>query len=256
LSISIAHAAALLAAAVVAGGVNSIAGGGTLFTFPTLLAVGVPPLTANGTSTVALVPGSAAAAAGYRRELTGRWGIAALLGAPSLAGGAIGASLTLRAGDTLFARLVPWLILLATILFLLHERISARITRTPHATPGRARLLAIAVFQLLVATYGGFFGAGMGILILAALAQAGFTDVHEMNALKSIIAVCINGTATVTFILGGRVIWPLAALMAAGAIAGGYGGAILARRAGRRRVRQAIVVVGFGLTALLFARQL
>lgn len=255
---NLAQAAALVGSAVLAGMVNSVAGGGTLFTFPALLATGVPPLMANGTSTVALVPGSAAAVWGYRRDLGGRRHLAALLCLPSLVGGALGAMLTLRAGDSLFELLVPWLILTATVLFLLQERIAARLPIADAAAtpPTKARLVLVVIFMLAVATYGGFFGAGMGILILAALGQVGFTDVHEMNGLKNAIAVCINGVATVTFVLGGKVIWPLAGLMAGGAIAGGYGGASLARRLGKERVRKLIVFVGFGIAAVMFARRL
>jgi uncharacterized protein len=255
LTITLAQAGALFLAAILAGMVNSVAGGGTLFTFPTLLAIGVPPLAANGTSTVALVPGSAAAVWGYRRELRGRRRVVLLLVVPSLVGGAFGAWLTLRAGDELFGFLVPWLILAATVLFLVQERVAARLPLGEKPL-GAARLTAVLMFMTAVATYGGFFGAGMGILILAALAQVGFSDVHEMNAFKNVIAVGINGMATVTFILGDKVVWPLAGVMAGGAIVGGYGGASLARRLGQRRVRQIIVLVGFGIAALMFARRL
>jgi hypothetical protein len=250
-----AHAVALFAAAVAAGVVNSVAGGGTLLTFPTLVAVGVGPLAANGTNTVALVPGSAAAAWGYAEELAGRRREVLALCLPSLVGGATGAFLTSRAGDRLFALLVPWLILGATVLFVVQEPLRRRLFKRP-LSERRHGMLAVAGFMLLVAVYGGFFGAGMGILILATLAQLGWDDVHEMNALKNIVAVCINGTATVTFIALGQVVWPLVGLMAVGAILGGYGGARLARRLGQRFVRHAIVVVGFGMAIWMFARQL
>jgi uncharacterized membrane protein YfcA len=249
-----AHLIPLFLAAVAAGIMNSVAGGGTLVTFPTLLAIGVGPLAANGTNTIALVPGSAAAAWGYAAELAGRRRDVLALCLPSLAGGAVGAFLTSRAGDRLFGLLVPWLILGATLLFVVQEPLARWQRRSPRPRP--RSLAAVMVFQLAVAVYGGFFGAGMGILILAALAQLGWSDVHEMNALKNIVAVCINGTATVTFILLGQVVWPLVGLMAVGAVIGGYGGARLARRLGRRFARAAIVVIGFGIAALMFARQL
>ena len=242
----------LLGAAFVAGAVNSIAGGGTLFTFPSLLAIGAAPLTANGTSTLALVPGSAASVVGYWREVA-RTRLALWFCAPSLAGGGLGAWLSLRAGDKLFAQAVPWLILSGTVLFLVQDVLRRRLvvaSKAPAATGGR--LAGLLFVQLLVSIYGGFFGAGMGILILATLAAAGFHDVHEMNGLKSVTAVCINGIAAVTFIAFGRVLWPQAALMAAGAVAGGYAGARVARRLSQTLVRRLIVVAGFILSALTF----
>jgi hypothetical protein len=250
----------LVGVSVIAGAVNSVAGGGTLFTFPTLLAAGFTPLAANGTNTVALVPGSAAAAWGYAHELAGRRKEVLALCTPSLVGGVLGAWLTRRAGNALFAKLVPWLILGATVLFILQEPLSRLILRRSRgsivAGAGPLRLAGVALFQLLVAIYGGFFGAGMGIMILAALGQLGFSDVHEMNALKNIVAVCINGTATVTFILLGQVVWPVAGMMAAGAITGGYLGARTARKLGQTAVRRIVVLVGLGIAVWMFAKQL
>lgn len=243
----------LFGAAVIAGGVNSIAGGGTLLTFPTLVAVGVGELVANATSTCALVPGSAAAAWGYANQLAGRRRTVLALCTPSLVGGAIGAYLTRVAGVRLFGQLVPWLVLAATLLFVVQEPLARRLGR--RAGPPRS-LLAIALFQFVVAIYGGFFGAGMGILILAALAQLGWTDVHEMNALKNVIAVCINGVAALTFMALGLIVWPLAGIMALGAMLGGYGGAKLARRVGRKTVRRAIIAIGFAIAAWMFVKQL
>jgi uncharacterized membrane protein YfcA len=238
----------------VAGAVNSIAGGGTLFTFPSLLAIGVAPLTANGTSTVALVPGSAAAVVGYWKEVA-RTRLALWFCLPSLAGGGLGAWLSMRAGDRLFAATVPWLILAGTLLFMLQNVLRRRLVAgsTAPAATG-ARLAGLLAVQLLVSIYGGFFGAGMGILILATLAHAGFHDVHEMNGLKNVMAVCINGIAALTFIAGGRVAWMLAGLMAAGAIAGGYAGARVARRLSQTLVRRMIVFSGLVLTAWTFVR--
>jgi uncharacterized membrane protein YfcA len=242
----------LIGGAFVAGTVNAIAGGGTLFTFPALIGAGVPPLTANGSSTVGLVPGSMAAVAGYWREtIHSRRGWLFLL--PSLAGGALGALLSLRAGDKLFGRVVPWLILGATTLFLVQDRLARRRKVATEPAHGR-RLAALLLAQLVISIYGGFFGAGMGILMLTALAAAGFSDVHEMNGVKSLAAVCINGSAALTFIAGGRVQWAYAGIISAAAIAGGYAGARLARRAGQERVKQAIVVCGFALAAVMFIR--
>lgn len=247
-----AQIALLLGAAFIAGTVNSIAGGGTLFTFPALIGAGVAPLTANGSSTVALVPGSAAAVAGYWKEtMSSRRGLLFLV--PSLIGGMSGAALSLRAGDAIFGRVVPWLILGATVLFLAQERIARR-RKQPAAPAAGARLALFLGVQLVIAIYGGFFGAGMGILMLATFSAAGMSDVHEMNGVKSLAAVFINGAAAVTFIASGRVLWLYAGIMSIASIAGGYAGARLARRAGQARVRQAVVFCGFALAALMFVR--
>jgi uncharacterized membrane protein YfcA len=261
--LTLAQALPLVGVSVIAGILNSIAGGGTLLTFPALLAAGIGPLAANATNTVALVPGSAAAAWGYALELAGRRRVVLALCLPSLVGGVIGALLTRRAGDRLFGQLVPWLILTATLLFVAQEPLARYLFRgrvaSPPGRPLRERrhhLVGVAGFQLLVAIYGGFFGAGMGILILAALAGLGFADVHEMNALKNVVVVCINGTATLTFIALGLVVWPIAGLMAVGAISGGYGGARLARRLSQRGARLVITLIGFGIAAFLFTRRI
>ena len=254
----------LVVAAVAAGIVNSVAGGGTLLTFPSLLAAGAAPLTANATSTFALVPGSLSSVLGYRRDLEGAGRVALALVLPSMAGGWLGAQLALWSSDLLFARLVPWLILGATVLFLVQGRLvhlhrrrepdgaEVPATEAP-ATP--ARLAGLCAMQLAVAIYGGYFGAGMGILMLAALGLAGETNVHRMNALKSLAGACINGVGTITFIAGGRVQWRWGLLMAAGATVGGYGGAGVARRIGQANVRRVVVAVGLALGAWMLWRQ-
>ena len=254
----------LVLAATVAGAVNSVAGGGTLFTFPALLGVGAAPLTANGTSTFSLVPGSLSSVLGYRRELGGARNLALALIPPSLVGGWLGAQLALWSSDALFARLVPWLILGATLLFLMNDRLRRRFApdlaeqvakAPPSPSPSGRRLLALAAMQLAVAIYGGYFGAGMGILMLAALGLAGETDVHRMNALKNLAGACINGMGTITFILGDRVVWRWALPMALGAIVGGYTGAGVARRIGQANVRRMVVAIGLGLAAWMLWRQ-
>jgi uncharacterized protein len=242
--------------ALIAGMMNSVAGGGTLVAFPVLLWLGVDPIRANATCTVALWPGSLGAMVGFRRELgdSRRWML--LLGAPSVAGGLIGAT-----PSRVFASIVPFLILFATILFAAGEPITRRIPR-PHdpqsqadRTPTRGWWIGAIVFQFLVSIYGGYFGAGMGILMLAALGLLGLTDIHQMNGLKNFFAVCINLVASSYFALRGSVEWPYAAVMVAGAIAGGYGGAGLARKLGRTFVRRAVIFIGLAMAAsLLFGR--
>lgn len=247
---------ALLAAGFVAGSVNSVAGGGSLVAFPAMLAAGLSPLDANGTCTASLMPGSLASLLGYRRELRGTRAQVLAMALPSVLGGVLGAALAMRLGDRRFAASVPWLILLATSLFAAQVPLAKWLARRGAGegmTP--AGLAGVAVFQLLVALYGGFFGAGIGILMLAALGIAGERDIHRANALKSLAAGTINLFATMAFARAGRVD-PVAALVtAAGAIAGGYLGAGYARRLGQHTVRRLVMFVGVALTVAMFARR-
>ena len=261
--VTLSTASILCASAFGAGVMNAMAGGGSLLSFPALLWAGALPTVANATSTVALLPGSASAFWTYRNDLVhseegGDRRLLAIVAIPSVIGGGLGAWLVLRAGDALFARLVPWLILAATVLFIVREPI-ARLTRSSTASVDRLhgkRLLAVSLFQLVVATYGGFFGAGIGILMLSALAMAGLTDMHRMNAVKNFAAVAINVVAAVLFVVGDKIDWPVAGMMAVGAVLGGVAGARLARRLGQRFVRAAVVVIGLTITVVMFVRQL
>jgi uncharacterized membrane protein YfcA len=246
----------LCLAALAAGAINSIAGGGTLLTFPALqLLAGVPDVLANGTSTVALMPGSLASAWGYRREIRQcrRW--AGLLAAPSLLGGVIGSLLVVVLPPGVFSQLVPWLILTAAVLFAL-QPVASRLLRRPAMAqaPGRGTLAAIIAAQLLIAAYGGYFGAGIGILMLSSLAFLGLGSIHQVNALKTFLALFINGVAAALFIAVGNVYWPFALAMAAWAIVGGYVGARLALRLRPAVVRWVVIGVGFGLAAYEFMR--
>ncbi len=239
--------AVLFVSGLVAGSVNSIAGGGSLITFPTLLGAGLGQIAANATNTVALVPGSAAAFVGYRDTLRGDLRLVLTMALPSAFGGLAGAVLALKAGDAVFARVVPWLILLATSLFALQEPIAravrSRVSFRPERPLTPSRMAGLALFQLVVATYGGFFGAGIGILMLAALTLMGVSDLHRANGLKNLAAVCINSVAAVAFVARAKVLWLPALVVAAGAIAGGFGGAGVARRVGQRAVRRAVLAV-------------
>ena len=252
----------LCLAALAAGAVNSIAGGGTLLTFPALLA-GLSPLgaanaavVANATSTVALVPGSLAGAWGYRREMqrARRW--LYLLVGPSLAGGVIGALLVTRLDSTYFAALVPWLLLIAALLFLAESLLPRKATADSKQRPPSAGATAgILVFQLVVAVYGGYFGAGASILILSALAALRVGDVNQMNALKTLLGACINGIAVVVFVADRKVAWRYALPMAVAAILGGYLGARLALVIPPRHTKWLISAVGLGLAAYFFLRR-
>jgi len=249
----------LFCAAFLAGVVNSMAGGGTLLTFPALLSAGLPAVTANATSTVALVPGSLSAFWGYRSEVQGERRLLAAMAVPSLLGGTLGALAADRVGDAVFAKLAPLLVLGATCLFMAQEplrRWASSASGLSGEGGGREvrELGPIAGFQLLVALYGGFFGAGIGILMLASLGLLGLRDIHRMNGLKNIAAVCINGLAALTFAACGRVNWPIASFMIVGGIAGGYTGAGLARRLGQQMVRRFIVLIGLLISLYLFLR--
>ncbi len=244
----------LVALAAAAGAaINAVAGGGTLVTFPALVALGVPPVAANATSTVALWPGTMASMWGYRAELRGarRW--ARVWAVPSLLGGVIGALLLLRTPERRFEQIVPWLILGATALFMLQQPV-LRLLRE-HA-PHRSIALAdgtlapppapYLLYQLLVGVYGGYFGAGAGILMLAALGLMGLTNIHQMNGLKNWGGGLMNLVAVLVFAASGIVHWPIALAMAVGATAGGIGGSLLAQRVGQTWVRRAVVAIGLG----------
>lgn len=245
--------------ALVAGAVNSVAGGGTLLTFPALVAALSPAhgiqaaVLANATNTVALVPGSIAGAWGYRRKIaeTRRWLV--LLVGPSLIGGVVGSLLVTRLDPKYFSALVPWLILGATSLLLADSLIPRK---KPHGTERDTfsghSVVGLFLFQLGVAVYGGYFGAGAGILTLSALALMGIGDINRMNALKTVLISCINGISVVIFVVESKVLWSYAVPMAVTAILGGYLGALGAQRVRPLYVRWLVVAIGFSLSAYYF----
>jgi hypothetical protein len=248
--------AAAFGSAFVAGAVNSVAGGGTLLSFPTLIWLGLDSVTANATSTVAIWPGTVGSVWGYRRELRAAEPGFRILVVPSLLGGLAGALLLRWTSADTFDRLVPFLILFATLLLSAQEPVQ-RMLKTAHGPRHRSpRWMAGAIaFQFLVGVYGGYFGAGIGILMLAALSILGLTDIFEMNSLKVVFGGAINGIAAAYFIFAGMVYWPYVLLMAVAAIAGGYGGAGLARRLGRTAVRRIVILIGVGMAISLFVRK-
>ncbi len=273
------HDALLLVGAGAAAGVmNALAGGGTIVTFPVLLLAGLPAKIANATSTVALVPGGAASFVGYWGEVRGHRQWLRTLLVPSLVGGAAGSLLLLATPERLFAALAPGLVLFATLLFAIQGR-RQRSKRAPaDGTPvdpdsdpdadsdsasdpiappaaGRARFGA-ACAQAGVAIYGGYFGAGIGILMLTILGALGLRNIHAMNGLKNLFGIAINGVAAAIFIASGSVDWPSAGLLLVGAIPGGFGGARLGRRIGQRRTRQMVVAIGISVTLLLVLQRI
>ncbi len=254
---------ALCVSAFFAGVMNSVAGGGTLLTFPTLMAVLAPlgptaDASANATSTVALLPGSFAGAWGYRRELAAARQFALTMLVPSLLGGAVGAWL-LIAYKAQFKTLVPWLVLAAATLFLIQQPIlkwMKKETTSPPPKPGPARLVGLLIFQFLVAVYGGYFGAGIGILMLTALGFMGVGDIHRMNAVKTFLASAINAVSVVQFVdEPGMVKWDYAWPMVVSAIVGGYFGARIARKLPAVYVKWVVVLIGFGLAVYCFVNR-
>jgi uncharacterized membrane protein YfcA len=319
----------LFCAAILGGTLNAVAGGGSFICFPALVFTGLPAISANATNSVALWPGSVASVGAYRRELARQTLILLILMiSMSLIGGILGALLLLKTPPEIFVRLVPYLLLVATLLFTFSGPITARLRRqrlvgspmgavgiVPNASSARHRVgarhrtgaspvrpysadpipiaptlekeeqanavlqlngiegqattatlgketLSVPMFvglsfaQLVIAVYGGYFGGGIGILMLAALAMIGMSDIHVMNALKTLLASCINGVAVITFIVAGVVAWPQAILMIIGAVIGGYGGAYYARKISQKWVRLFVIVVGFSMTIyFLFLRK-
>src|ERR1039457_2763524 len=249
------HGLVAFVAAFLAGTINSVAGGGTLVSFPALIWLGLNSVQANATSTVAIWPGSLGGMWGYRRELRTADAKMLALVAPSLIGGITGALLLHWTRPELFDKLVPFLILFATLLFMVQDPIQRRLkTEGGPRHKSASWLMGAMFFQLFVALYGGYFGAGVGILMLAALSILGLTDIHQMNGLKNFFALCINGVAALYFMFEHMVQWPYVLIMAAGAIAGGYGGAGLARRIGRTAVRRLVVGIGFAMAVSLFVK--
>jgi uncharacterized membrane protein YfcA len=248
---------ALFVAAVLGGAINSVAGGGTLISFPTLIAFGVSPVMANATNTAALLPGSISSAIAYRQDIPSQRKLLLTLFLPSIVGGLIGA-VALIAAPAVFGRIVPFLVLFATLLFAgrnLFNRLSKQGGDGDQPVTWAGNIWGV-LFQLAVAAYGGYFGAGIGILMLASLSIMGLHNIHRMNAVKTVLAAAINGVALIYFIVRGQVVWPLAILMAIGAIIGGYGGARLAKRIDQNLVRGFVVIAGLAVSAWLFIRPL
>ena len=247
----------LIISGAAAGVVNAVAGGGTLLTFPTLLAFGTPPVVANATSTLALVVGTAGSVFGYRRHMESvkpwLWRFVPV----SIAGGWMGSWLLTHTSDQTFSRLIPFLILFATLLFLAQGTFR-RFAGLDHRGEPHFKHHAVwgaVAFQFGVAIYGGYFGAGIGILMLASLGFIGLTNIHEMNALKTVLGSLINLVAAGWFIFAGLIHWPRAAVMTAGALLGYFVGAHYAQRIPQKRVRQIITAIGFLIAGVTFYKE-
>ncbi len=252
------QACLLFIAAILGGTLNSVAGGGSFIGFPALIFTGVPPINANATNTVALWPGSVASMRAYRKELAEQdRKLLLVLGGTSLVGGVFGAILLLRTPQSTFTLLIPYLLLLATLLFTFSKPITGFLRKyIPYKEQSSwPALLVVAFFQIIIAIYGGYFGGGIGILMLATLGMMGMEDINAMNAVKTLLQASINGVAVITFIIAGAVAWPQAILMVVGAIIGGYGGAYFARQIDQRWIRLFVILVGSSMTLYFFLRR-
>jgi uncharacterized protein len=246
------HAVILFLAALLGGMLNAVAGGGSFIAFPTLLFTGVPAVPANATNTVALWSGLVFSGGAFRHHLNVRRRVLWSLVSVSAAGGVAGALLLLRTPGQTFLKILPWLMLFAVLLFIFGPRLTrnVRVVREPTTKA----ILAAAFFQLLVAIYGGYFGGGMGFVILAMLAAFGMADIHEMNAFKIVLSSATNGIAVLIFIFRHAVYWPQALVMILGAALGGYFGAHYSLRLPQLWVRWIVIAVGAGMTAYFFVR--
>ncbi len=249
----------LMVAAATAGVMNSIAGGGTMITFPVLLFFGTSPITANATSTLALVIGTAGSVYGFRQQIAVVKPWLKRFLPVSLLGGLIGSILLTVTKEEVFAKMVPFLILFATVLFLSQgaiRRFAGFADKVePAQAPHQSALWVAVTFQFLVAIYGGYFGAGIGILMLASLGFLGLTNIHEMNALKNVLGSLINLVAAIYFVFSGLINWPKTLVMATGALGGYYLGAHISQRIPQQRVRQIITAIGLVISAVMFYKQ-
>ena len=245
-------AALLAGAGLLAGAVNAVAGGGSLISFPALLAAGYPPVTANVTNTVALLPGYAGSVAGGRPELAGQRGRVLLLGATSAVGAVAGAVLLLTTPGEVFRAVVPFLILLACALLLAQPRLAARVrARSGAGVAERSPVLLVSV--LLAGAYGAYFGAGLGVMLLGVLGIVLAERLARVNALKNVLSTVVNGVALLAFGIFGPVAWEAVAVIAVTALAGGYLGARVARRIPSAVLRAAVVAYGVVVAVVLLA---
>ena len=249
MTLTLATGVLLFFAAVAGGAINSVAGGGSFVAFPALLFAGVPPVPANATNTIALWPGSLASVLAYRRELGEVKRELFPLAVAALLGGLTGSLLLLRTSESTFVLLIPWLLLFATLLFTFGGAVARKLTHG-----ARAPLWLAAIVQLAISVYGGYFGGGMGIMMLAVLTLLGMTHIHRMNALKNVLGALINGVAVVAFVIAGAVRWAPGVVMIAGGITGGYAGAAIARRISPKYVRWVVMGIAWGMTTYFFVK--
>lgn len=252
-SLMLLHSLLLFSTAFIAGGLNAVAGGGSFITFPALIFTGVPPIVANATNNTAMWVAALASARAYRHNLGIKRQIFLLLCGISLIGGIIGSLALLYTSADVFKRLIPYLLLLATLVFTFSDAFRKWLQfQTQNSSPDSVPLFNLVLAQLAIAIYGGFFGAGIGILMLATLSFLGIKNIHTMNAFKTFLGSCINGIAIIPFIFAGAIDWQQAILMSIGGSLGGYLSANYARKLEPQLIRRFVIIVAFSMTIYFF----
>lgn len=243
-------------AAMLGGGLNAVAGGGSFITVPALIFVNVHATLASATNALALWPGAVSSIMAYRKELNDQRQSIIFFGLTSLAGGVVGALLLIRTPDDTFVKILPFFMLFATLMFVYGSSLTKNLReRLSHAgQPSKIWLGGVLVLQFVIATYGGYFGGGLGILLLGTMSLMEMKDIHRMNALKAVLQILINGAAVVTFILRNFISWPHALVMVFGALIGGYAAASFARKLNPLYVRRFVIIVGCVITVYFFLK--
>jgi uncharacterized membrane protein YfcA len=254
LALDIRQAIFLSAAGALGGAINAVAGGGSFVAFPALLFTGVAPIPANATNTLSLWVGVTASGGAYWKRLNISRRVIGPLIVTSIIGGITGATLMIHTPAQTFLRVLPWMLLGATLLFALGKYFTKRLSGGISHDSSPAAITGASIFEFFVSVYGGYFGGGVGIINLAMLSVLGMTDIHEMNALKVVLGGVINGVATLTFVLSGAILWPQAAVMTLGAVIGGYLAAHYAQKLPQSWVRGFVIGVGSAMTVYFFVR--
>jgi uncharacterized protein len=236
------------------GAINAVAGGGSFIAFPALLFTGVGAVSANATNTLALWVGVSASGGAYRKRLDISRRVLVPLVITSIVGGLAGAILLVKTPAQTFLRVLPWLLLAATLLFAFGKHLTGRIAAGIERDSSNGAVAGASIFELIVAVYGGYFGGGIGIMNLAMFSAMGMTDIHAMNALKVVLGFVINGVATITFVVSGAIVWPQAVVMTLGAVLGGYFAAHYAQKLPQSWIRAFVIVVGVSMTVYFFVR--
>lgn len=247
----------LFIAAWISGVLNSVAGGGGLIIFPVLIVTGLPAINANATSTLASSPGYIASISAYRDKLQTHQQLSWFLGSVSIAGGIIGATLLLHTPTAIFNKLVPYLMLIATVIFTFGRLIETRLKIVPKENTQNSWgfLFKASFIQFFISIYGGFYGLGISFLILASLSLLGIRNFHTINALKVLMMLCIDSFAILTFIFADVIIWHQAIVMMVGTTIGGYSGALIASNIEPKLIRRIVIVIAWIITCYFFIRK-